>query len=175
MKNLLIFSVVILIISCTKFEGPEAIYGPEKDPEIIASTLSMKMKKGIFRGHLAGDETQATGQVYFKFEADNSAVYFKLIVAGIEGVQAAHLHHAHAGDELPGHPVLELFSGHIPEKSNGILAEGILTADDINCTCDHHEGHHNLAHLRKHIQDGETSVLVHSTNFPEGEIRGPIH
>lgn len=176
MKYLLIFITLFLVYSCTKFENPVPQNELDIQSEMEAYTQSMKIKQISYRGHLAGEGTTATGQVNFKFYEDNNQVYYKLIVANIDDVTAAHLHHSHSGDR-PGHPVLPLFSndsGAPTGTVNGILSEGILTTDDINCNCDH-DGPHDFAHLRKHIEDGETSVLVHTVDYPQGEINGDIH
>ncbi|MCB0669977.1 MAG: CHRD domain-containing protein [Saprospiraceae bacterium] len=173
MKYLLFFLGGLLIYSCSKFESAKIDESTISNDQVVFSSSSTKPQKGYFRGHLSGEETNATGQINFRFDADNNSVYYKLIVANIDNVTAAHLHHSHMG-EVPGHPVLTLFSGLAEGTTNGTLAEGILTDDDINCSCGNPD-HQNLAQLRKHIEAGETTVLVHTENFPEGEIGGEIN
>jgi len=172
MKYLAALLVILLGIACTKLESPIVDSVDQTNEEVIFESRTND-KIGNFRGHLAGDETLAAGQVIFRFAKDNSEVYFKLIVANIENVRMAHLHHSHMGHQ-PGHAVLTLFNDIAPGTTNGIFAEGTLTYADITCPCPD-ASHHSLAHLRGHVEDGETSVLVHTVAFPDGEISGPIH
>lgn len=170
MKSLLLLTILFILSSCSKDDfalSGEALKGDQ----ITFGARSQKPKKGNFQGHLSGDLTDATGQVSFRFDRDNTVLYYKLIVANIDDIFAAHLHHTHMGGE--NHPVLTLFQEIVSGSTNGVLSEGTLTDDDINCTCPH-PAHHTLAALRQHMEDGETSVIVHSQNFPEGEISGII-
>ncbi|MBK8503526.1 MAG: CHRD domain-containing protein [Saprospiraceae bacterium] len=166
MKNLLFFGLLLLISSCTK---DDALLSKDAslDDEITFSARSQKAKKGNFRGHLSGEETQAQGQVKFTFEGDNSSVYFKLIVANMEDITGAYLYHRHMDHN---HPVLTLWESVTGSSSNGVLVEGVLT--DITCSCGEMDHRHTLDNLRKHIEDGETYVVVHSEN---GNIQGNIH
>ena len=163
MKHLLFFAFLLLISSCTKDDGLLSNDATLAD-EITFSARSQKAKKGNFRGHLSGEETNAQGQVNFTFEGDNSSVYCKLIVANMEDVSGAHLYHRHMGQN---HAVLTL-SEPVMGTSNGVLAEGVLI--DLTCKCGD-MNHHTLANLRKHIENGETYVTVHSAN---GDIQGDI-
>ena len=167
MKNLFIFGLLLLISSCTKDDASLS-----KDAsianEITFGARSQKAKKGNYRGHLSGEENQAQGEVKFTFEGDNSSAYFKLIVANMEDVTGAYLIHSHMDQK---HSVL-ILSGSVMGTSNGILAEGVLTDADITCTCSD-MSHHTLANLRKHIENQETYVVVHSAS-ENGDIEGAI-
>ena len=172
MKYPIVLLIFILISSCTKFEYSSEDPVKEVEEYTVVTTRSNGDANGNFKSHLSGMFTKATGQVNFKFNDDNSKLYYKLIVANIKNVTAAHLHHSHMGEQ-PGHPVLTLFSGFAEGRTNGILMEGYLTDADINCTCSN-PTHHNLTHLRGHIEDRETTVLVHTLAFPAGEISGRV-
>jgi hypothetical protein len=141
MKNLLFFAALLLLASCTKDDTLLSEQGTLAD-DITFSARSQKAKKGNYRGHLAGEETTAQGQVNLTFEADNSSVYFKLIVAQVEDVTRAYLYHSHMDHN---HAVLTL-SGPVMGTTNGILAEGVLTDADITCSCGD-MNHHTLANL----------------------------
>jgi hypothetical protein len=168
MKNLLFFGFLLLVASCTKDDVSLSQHASVAD-EITFGARSQKAKQGNHRGHLSGEDTQAQGEVKFQFEGDNSSVYFKLIVANMEDVTEANLIHSHMDHN---HAVLKL-SGSVMGTTNGILAEGVLTDADITCTCSD-MSHHTLANLRKHIEAGETYVIVHSA-VENGDIQGDIH
>jgi hypothetical protein len=171
MRNLIFFGILLILSSCSELESPLGAEGVDAD-DISFAARSSKPKKGNYQGHLSGEQTLATGQVNFTFAADNLSVYYKLKVANIEDVMGAHLHHAHMGAQ-PGHIVLTLFQGFAAGTSNGVLAEGVLKNANITCECND-PSHHTLANLRQHIEDGETSVVVHTDQFQQGEIAGPI-
>lgn len=168
MEKLLTIVVLVSFIACTEMETP--IY-QEANPEVTFKARSQKAKKGNYRGQLTGDQTLATGQVYLQFADDNASVYYKLLVANIGEVTGAYLYHNHLGDI---HAVFPLFEGFISGDVNGILAESTLTDADITCSCDD-PGHHSLAHLRTHIEDGEIIVKVHTEEYANGEIEGLIY
>ncbi|MHB1317369.1 MAG: CHRD domain-containing protein [Anaerolineae bacterium] len=119
-----------------------------------------------FVTHLTGSEevpardTLAQGQAIFRLSADGSELYFKLIVANIENVTAAHIHSAPPGTN--GGVVVGLYtSGLIPGRTDGVLAEGVITGGAVTTVLDL-------------IASGNAYVNVHSTLYPGGEIRGQI-
>jgi CHRD domain len=131
------------------------------------------------RTHLSGAEevpardTEAQGQAIFQVEPSGMAVSYKLIVANIENVLQAHIHVAAAG--VNGGIVVWLYpSGPppmlIPGRSDGILAEGTITADSlVNALAGQ-----PLSALLDAMRAGNTYVNVHTSQFPPGEIRGQI-
>jgi hypothetical protein len=133
-----------------------------------------------FRTHLSGDEevpavdTRAQGQAIFQLSPDGSELDYKLIVANIEDVRMAHIHTAPAGQNGP--VVVWLFPADgppgelIPGRSDGVLAEGTITADDLVGPL----GGNPLQSLVEMIEAGNTYVNVHTTDNPGGEIRGQI-
>lgn len=179
MKNriFLFFATFFLVfISCEK----EAL-----EPELREAQLEMKTKahnaKQVlsFRAHLSGDEevpaveTDATGQTIFKLSKDGTALHYKLIVANIENVTMAHIHNAPAGENggvvawlYPEGPPPAL----IPGRTDGILAEGVITEDDLTGAL----ADGSLQDLLDLMIAGETYVNVHTSQFPAGEIRGQI-
>ena len=65
-----------------------------------------------------------------QLNADGTELQYKLIVANIENVIAAHLHLAPAGTNGP--VVVTLYSGPPTDgRFNGVLAEGVITAEDL--------------------------------------------
>lgn len=119
-------------------------------------------------------ETNGQGQATFKLSKDGTSIHYKLIVANIEHVLMAHIHNAPAGSNggivvwlYPSSPPPQLIEG----RSQGILAEGTITADDLLGTL---QGL-TLNDLLEEIKAGNTYVNVHTTQNPGGEIRGQIH
>jgi hypothetical protein len=142
--------------------------------------VAMAENNRNFRTHLSGDEevpavdTWAQGQAIFQLSKDGSELYYKLIVANIEDVRMAHIHTAPAGQNgpvvvwlfPPDGPPAEL----IPGRSDGVLAEGTITADDLVGPLVGNP----LQTLVDMIEAGNTYVNVHTTDNPGGEIRGQI-
>lgn len=132
-----------------------------------------------FRTHLTGDEevpaveTQAQGQAMFKLSADGESLDYKLIVANIDNVLMAHIHLAPAGENgdivvwlYPDAPPPQLIEG----RTQGVLAEGTITADDLVGPL---EGA-SMEDLLDEIRAGNTYVNVHTSEFGGGEVRGQI-
>ena len=137
------------------------------------------MKVLNFRAHLSGDqevpeaETNATGQAIFQLSKDGEELSYKLIVANIENVRMAHIHLAPEGVNgpvgvwlYPSAPPPQLIEG----VSNGILAEGVITKDDLVGSLAGSE----LSELVELMLEGGTYVNVHTNQYPAGEIRGQI-
>jgi CHRD domain len=139
-----------------------------------------------FVATLSGDEevpardTRAVGVAKFKLSSDGNALEFKVNVANIDNVFAAHIHCGAAGANGP--VGVTLFSGAPGAgRVNGTLAEGTITAPDAPNGC----GWADLAAVLAAIESGNTYVNVHTNDgmpppntgpgdFPGGEIRGQI-
>jgi hypothetical protein len=139
-----------------------------------------------FVAPLSGDDevpardTQAVGVATFKLREDGTALLYKINVANIDNVAAAHIHCGAAG--VNGPVGVTLFSG--PAAGgvvNGTLAEGTITAADTGNGC----GWTDLASVLAAIHSGDTYVNVHTNDgvappntgpgdFPGGEIRGQV-
>lgn len=179
MKNyLFLFSVcfLLLFISCET----EALE-PEIQQAQIEADLQLQTRHDnaravqSFRAHLTGDEevparpTNATGQTIFKLSKDGNQLSYKLIVANIENVFGAHIHVGEVGQN--GGVVAFLYGGGLIDgRTSGILAEGVITADDLIGAL---EGQ-SLEDLLETMRAGSTYVNVHTTQYPGGEIRGQI-
>jgi hypothetical protein len=139
-----------------------------------------------FGTHLTGAEevpardTQAQGQAIFHLSPDTDALEYKLIVAKIENVVAAHIH---CGAKGVNGPVGVTLFGGAPGggRVDGILAQGTVTAPDPGNAC----GWADLDAVVAAIEAGNTYVNVHTNDgvappntgpgdFPGGEIRGQI-
>ena len=126
-------------------------------------------------------DTQARGVATFKLSADGTALTFKLNVANLDNVVAAHIHCGGVG--VNGPVGVTLFMG-APGggRVDGTLAEGTITAPDAGNLC----GWADLAAVLAAMGSGNTYVNVHTNDgvdppntgpgdFPGGEIRGQVH
>ena len=140
-----------------------------------------------FTAHLKGAneipprDTDATGQAIFQLNAAGTALSYRLVVANIENVVAAHIH---CGTPTQSGPVgVTLFSGGTPGggRTQGILAAGTKTAPDAGNSC----GWTSLAQVVAALRAGTAYVNVHTNDgvaptntgpgdFPGGEIRGQV-
>jgi CHRD domain len=126
-------------------------------------------------------DTQAVGVATFKLRDDGAALRFKVNVANIDNVFAAHIHCGAVG--VNGPIGVTLFMG-MPGSGavNGTLAEGTITAPDPGNAC----GWTDLAAVVAAMASGATYVNVHTDDgvappntgpgdFPGGEMRGQVH
>jgi CHRD domain len=139
-----------------------------------------------FVATLSGDQevpprdTQARGVATFKLRDDGTALRFKVNVANLDNVFAAHIHCGAVG--INGPVGVTLFMG-MPAGGavNGTLAQGTITAPDAGNGC----GWVDLAAVLAAMDSGDTYVNVHTDDgvappntgpgdFPGGEIRGQI-
>lgn len=126
-------------------------------------------------------DTNARGNAIFSLSADGKTLSYRLIVANIDNVVASHIHTGPAG--VNGGVVAFLFGPVAPGggRSNGVLAEGTITASDLTGGLSGQP----LSALIDQIRAGNTYVNVHTNDgvaptntgpgdFPGGEIRGQI-
>lgn len=116
-----------------------------------------------------------TGNAIFHLE-DGAALSYRLIVANIENVTQSHIH---CGPRGVAGPVVAFLFGFVEGgvTTNGILAEGVVTAADIIPRPDSPECPGGLADfddLLAHMRAGNAYVNVHTVQNPPGEIRGQI-
>ena len=133
------------------------------------------------RTHLNGEnerptpnDSRAQGQAIFKVSKDGTSIEYKLIASNIENVTQAHIHCC-ANSEGTAGIVVWLYPEAppavlIPGRSNGVLAEGVITAEDLRGAL----AGQSISVLLDRIASGLAYVNVHTTQFPPGEIRGQI-
>lgn len=141
----------------------------------------------VFLARLSGDEevpvrdTPAGGTAMFRLSPDGTTLSYRVVVHTIDNVVAAHIHLGEAG--VNG-PVVAFLFGPVPPaggRTNGVLATGTITAEDLVGLLDGQP----LSTLVAAIAAGETYVNVHTNDgdatvnegpgdFPGGEIRGQI-
>ena len=154
----------------------------------LASFGVASAKNVNYVAHLSGGDevpansSHAQGQAIFRFSADGQELYYKLIVANIDNVVAAHIHLAPPG--VNGGVVLPLYLGGVPGsgRADGILAQGTVTAANLSGAL----AGHPLSDLIAEIEAGNAYVNVHTNDgvaptntgpgdIASGEIRGQIH
>jgi hypothetical protein len=115
-------------------------------------------------------DTQATGVAKFQLSKDGSQLTYKINVANIEGVVAAHIHCAPAG--VNGPVGVTLFAGSPAGAVQGTLVQGVITAPDPANGC----GWTYLAAAVASMRSGATYVNVHTIppGVPSGEVRGQV-
>jgi hypothetical protein len=129
-----------------------------------------------FHAILEGDEevppvdSDAKGAAIFRTSNDGTELNYKLVVANIEDVTAAHIHLAPRGEN--GDIVAFLFDPETPTegRTNGVLAEGTITSEDLVGPL----AEATLSELIDEMEAGNTYVNVHTVEHPSGEIRGQI-
>ena len=110
-------------------------------------------------------ETQGQCQAIFNVMSDGLS--YKLIVANLENVVAAHIHCAPEG--LNGSVGVTLFQGS-PVSVAGILAQGPILAPNAGNGC----GWIDLDDVLDAIATGDTYVNIHTLQSLPGEVRGQI-
>ncbi len=125
-------------------------------------------------------DTNARGNAIFHVNAAETELHYKLIVANIENVAAAHIHCAPAG--VNGPVGVNLFVGTAGGgRVQGIIAQGTITAPNPGNAC----GWTSVADIVAAMRSGNTYTNVHTNDgvpptntgpgdFPGGEVRGQI-
>ena len=111
-------------------------------------------------------ETQGQCQAIFKVRSESLS--YKLIVANLENVVAAHIHCAPEGTNGP--VGVTLFQGS-PATVSGILSQGPILAPNAVNAC----GWADIEDIVAAIASGNTYVNVHTLQSLPGEVRGQIH
>ncbi|HLG21794.1 MAG TPA: CHRD domain-containing protein [Candidatus Manganitrophaceae bacterium] len=126
-------------------------------------------------------DTNATGQVIFNLNETETELQYKLIVANIENVVASHIHLGPAGSNGMVVAFLAGPFGPAGGRTQGILAEGTITAVNLVGPL----AGMDLSVLIQAMRTGGTYVNVHTNDgvpptnqgpgdFPGGEIRGQV-
>ncbi len=154
---------------------------------VSQSPLSAPAASSKFSAHLSGREevpareTAANGNVKFTLSKDGTQLQYRLIVANIENVIAAHIH---MGAQGANGPIVVTLYGPVAAgggRKSGVLATGTISAADLSGDL----AGRPLSDLIDAMRAGNTYVNVHtddgsdpgdsrSGDFPNGEIRGQI-
>ena len=110
--------------------------------------------------------TTAAGMV--TLEATESSIIFRIEVQNLTDATAAHIHIG--DDDVAGPIIATLFEdGEGVDIQNGVLAEGIIDASDINPALSL-----SFAGLLDVLANASAYVNVHTIANQDGEIRGQI-
>jgi hypothetical protein len=126
-------------------------------------------------------DTQAQGQAIFHIADDGESIDFKLIVANISNVVAAHIHCGDAGVNGPVVVFLYGPAGPGGGRTDGVLSTGTL--DDSSVVAGNPCGITEIEEVIALLQEGGGYVNVHTNDgvaptntgpgdFPGGEVRG---
>lgn len=150
---------------------------------LLAAT-SVQAQTSNYRTHLTGGQevpprdTQAQGQAVLQ-RKEGGALDFRLIVANIDNVRAAHIHCGAAG--VNGPVGVTLFTGGGLGPVNGVLASGTITAPDATTACPWTTIDDVIAaieagnaYVNVHTNDGVDPPNTGPGDFPGGEIRGQL-
>lgn len=171
MKNFIFYLAALLFVftSCEKETLEPEIMESQFQTQVDGQKAHLKNVQS-FKAHLSGYQevpavdTDATGQTIFKLSKDRSTLSYKLIVANIENVAAAHIHIGARGSN--GGVVVTLYSGLVEGRISGVLAEGSITDADIIGL--------SLEELYNIMLAEGAYVNVHTSQNRGGEIRGQI-
>jgi hypothetical protein len=155
---------------------------------MISTTGAASADNRNFAVHLSGDEevparaTLAQGEAIFHLSKDGTELHYMLIVANIENVVASHIHLGPVGVNAP--VVAFLYGPAAPGggRTDGVLAEGTITAVNLIGPLAGHPFSDLIAametgnaYVNVHTNDGLDPVNTGPGDFPGGEIRGQIH
>jgi hypothetical protein len=140
MKALLTCSL-LLIAACSS-RTPlmnNDVTSPSAAPVPTATPAASPSVPLNFRAHLKGQDvfpslaipTLAQGQVIFQLNPEGTALSFRLIVSNIENISGAHVHIGPAGGTGPQGARLIPNQPGSGVRSDGVLAEGTLTASNL--------------------------------------------
>jgi len=138
----------------------------------LTSQIVVGQAEEIFRAKLSGkeevppNESPASGSAWVKI--NNDKIEYEINVTDIDKANAAHIHLGESGKNGP--IILTLFKDEPTELKSGKLGEANLTASNLEGPM---EGK-TIADLVEAIQKGTTYINVHSTDFPDGEMRGQL-
>jgi hypothetical protein len=118
--------------------------------------------------------TKATGEAVVDVAGDGSQLTYTVTLTDGRDITMAHLHLAPPGAN--GDVIAWLFpqSGEANKgvpTVNGVLATGTITAADLVGPM---KGM-SISDVVKKIEEGNVYVNVHSTEHPEGDVRGQLH
>ncbi|HJR85328.1 MAG TPA: CHRD domain-containing protein [Nitrososphaeraceae archaeon] len=112
------------------------------------------------------NESPSSGFAWVK--TTNDEIRYKVNVTDMDKVNAAHIHLAEAGKNGP--VALTLFMGGPTEQVNGTVGEANVTASNMEGPMKGKD----VTDLVAAIKNGTMYVNVHTTDFPNGEIRGQL-
>ena len=130
--------------------------------------------KRIYDAHLSGEnevppvQSSATGLAEFTPPV-NDSIKYRINITGISGATGAHIHSGQAGEN--GEVVADLLTSmKVNDVSYGMTIRGNLSDSSLKGPM---EGK-TLEDLVAAMDSGQTYVNIHTTQHPDGEIRGQV-
>lgn len=144
-------------------------------PTAALTPTATSTPNATFVANLTGSEevppvvTLARGNATFNLSNNSTVLQFRVTVANITNATLSHIHLAPPG--MNGSIVVNLFTGPTKNGSfNGVLAEGNITQANLTGPL----AGQPFSALINNMTNGSTYVNVHTTQHPDGEIRGQI-
>ena len=135
-------------------------FGPGCDGNDNQTTFSAAPLAGT--SEVPARTTAAGGTASFTAEA--TTVSFSLELRSISGVTGAHLHSGAPGSSGPVR--VDLYTGPVTGSVSGKLVEGTFTEAHLRGI--------TLGQLLNEMSNGTAYVNVHTTAFPDGEVRAQV-
>lgn len=174
---MMLFSIALLTFSCQNLqEESPAMNQLLDDSSTALATDDSNARKGKlmeFGAFLTGSEevpsisSPGSGAARIT-QIDATTLKFELRVANTSDIVGAHLHMASAGKNGP--VVVSLLPAASPGLNNGVIAEGIIDASKLIGPL----SGMSISDLTSELASGNIYVNVHTTNNPDGEIRGQV-
>jgi hypothetical protein len=191
MKSLLVLAVLCLtlaLVSCKENANEPVAAGDDAatvawynaiDAEIASADTADTNRNFIAilsgRDEVPARPSRGRGVAKFKVSLDGQSIHFKLIVANISNVVAAHIHKAAKGEIGP---VLFGLYDAAPGggRIQGPIAEGDFTAAELGMPFDLFlaDLHSDSLYVNVHTNDGVAPPNTGKGDFPSGEIRGQL-
>ena len=112
--------------------------------------------------------SSATGSATFVYDTTTEVLSFTLNVANMDHVIGAHIHAPATAAQNADIPLV-LFAPDAPTGTvNGQLVSGTVTASSPLIVSS------NLSQILEWMRTGMAFVMVHSSEYPDGEIRGQV-
>jgi len=118
------------------------------------------------KDEVPSNKSPSTGFAWVRIIGDK--ISYEVNVTDMDKVNAAHIHLGAPGKNGP--VVLTLFKGGPTEQVNGTVGEANVTASNFEGPMKGKQ----VSDLVTAIKNGTTYVNVHTTDFPNGEIRGQL-
>lgn len=167
--------------------GAFALAGCTRMDSQVGGVLAIQGVGTDFVAQLSGAEevpandSLGRGNALFGLSADGSELHYKLIVTNIENVVASHIHLGSVG--VNGPVVVFLYGPAAPGggRTDGVLAEGTITAANLVGPLAGHPlsdliaaMEASSAYVNVHTNDGVAPPNTGPGDFPGGEVRGQI-
>ncbi len=164
-KKIMVYAIFALLTSSvlssallSAFDGVTTVFAQEQK----------------FNSKLTGQDevppktTEATGTAFFFY--DGKSIHYEVDVTNINNVTLAHIHQGKSGINGPVLVVLLNSESKPLGMVHGPLAQGNFTGADLKGPLSGKQ----LSDLINMIKNGDAYVNVHTTQNPEGEIRGQL-